>query len=75
MLHEYGLYMDNTHRRDETDTPSKPADGPLTRLVDHEGNPAEPAPATRLPQPPEVKRQGRDDYASGTPEHDDDRES
>lgn len=68
--------MDKTNRPDELDNPLTPRDGPLTRLVDDQENPPEPDPAgSRLPQPPEAKRQGRDDYASGTPEHDDDRES
>ena len=67
--------MDSTNRPDEQDSPAKPVDGPLTRLVDDRDNPPEPAPAgSRLPQPPETKHEGRDDYASGTPEHDDDRE-
>jgi hypothetical protein len=66
--------MDKTNRRDTTPA-SKPADGPLTRLVDDvdQDRPSEPA-KPRPPQPPETKHEGRDDYASGTPEHDDDRE-
>jgi hypothetical protein len=50
-----------------------PADGPLARLVDDEESAENPAPAHSLPLPPEAGH-GRDDYAAGTPEHDDDRE-
>jgi hypothetical protein len=50
-----------------------PTDGPLARLVNDDETGANPAPAQSLPQPPEAGH-GRDDYAAGTPEHDDDRE-
>lgn len=74
MFREYGTDMDRTHRPDEPDKPVTTPDGPLTRLIDEEVNPPEPPHGSRRPQPPEPKRQGQDDYASGTPEHDDDRE-
>ena len=51
-----------------------PTDGPLSRLVDDQQEPANPAPGPSLPQPPKAQR-ARDDYAEGTPEHDDDREA
>lgn len=53
--------------------PHAPADGPLARLVEDQGREEHAAPAPSLPQPPETGH-GRDDYAAGTPEHDDDRE-
>ena len=49
------------------------SDGPLARLLDDQGRPENPAPRPSLPQPPEATP-GRDDYAEGTREHDDDRD-
>ncbi len=66
---EYFSHMKN---RPHDPQQQPPTDGPLARLVDDEESGANPA-AQSLPQPPEAGH-GRDDYAAGTPEHDDDRE-
>ena len=48
-------------------------DGPLTRLVDEQVEQRRPVPLGRdLPGPPAAQPTGREDYASGTSEHDDD---
>jgi hypothetical protein len=57
--------MDNTKRRHDNPE-SSPEDGPLTRLLNED--------EAERPHPPETKHEGRDDYAQGTPEHEDDRE-
>jgi hypothetical protein len=61
--------MKNTHEPQ----PQPPTDGPLTRLVEDPPGKESPAPPESLPQPPEPGR-GRDDYAAGTSEHDDEPE-
>lgn len=48
-----------------------PSDGPLARLVDDPEGTENPGAA--IPRPPQPSG-GRDDYADGTREHDDDRD-
>jgi hypothetical protein len=68
--------MDNNMPPDDPDDRLQPADGPLTHLVDEQTKRSQPEPLeSELPRQPEAKPTGRDDYASGTSEHDDDRET
>lgn len=68
--------MNNTIRPGDPDDQPQPADGPLTRLVDEQIEDSRPQPfESELPPPPAARPTGRDDYASGTSEHDDDRET
>jgi hypothetical protein len=68
--------MDKTPRPDDPDDRPQPANGPLTQLVDQHLEPSSPQPLeSELPPPPKAKPTGRDDYASGTSEHDDDGET
>jgi hypothetical protein len=55
------------------DEQKPPADGPLTRLTKERERHRHPAPQPLLQ--PSRPTHGRDDYAEGTPEHDDDREA
>jgi hypothetical protein len=65
--------MDKTNRPAETD--ERPVDGPLTQLVNEEVEPQPVDSGTdELEHPTGPKHTGSEDYASGTAEHDDDRE-
>ena len=73
---EYQPRMAADTRPDDPENDERPADGPLTHLVDkHTAPPQQPPLASELPRPPEAKPTGREDYARGTAEHDDDRET
>lgn len=74
MVREYGLGMERNNRPVPPVNPSVPHP-PLTELVEHQTDRSEPPEAeSDIPRPTEPGRVGRDDYASGTSEHDDDRE-
>ena len=68
--------MQKNNRPDDREQPLKAPDGPLTELVEREAGQHGPDEhGSRLPQPNPAKQTGAEDYASGTPEHEDDRET
>lgn len=74
MVREYGLGMERNNRPVPPVNPSVP-DPPLTELLEHQTDRSRPVTdESDIPRPTEPNRDGRDDYASGTTEHDDDRE-
>jgi hypothetical protein len=66
--------MDKTLRPSAPDDEIEPAGGPLTRLVDRTAEQPPDELRNDLPTPPQASSTGRADYATGTAEHDDDRE-
>ena len=67
--------MKSNDRPDDQGNPPASPDGPLTQLVSDTDRQPEPVDTeSSLPRPPEARRKPREDYAEGTPEHEDDRE-
>jgi hypothetical protein len=64
---------DPENHRPQPDVPQP--DGPLTQLLDKQASEREPeSDENTIPSQPRATHTGRDDYASGTSEHLDDRE-